>query len=125
MTQTHRRPTAVEPSFEFVAEPGIPAAAEAYAREKVARLQRLAPGRIIRVRVTMARLPGHASGRRCRAQADLDLSGRRLHAHVDASEAFEAVDLLQHRLREELVRATGRPRSRAERAAARPRETGA
>ena len=115
MTKTHHRPTAIEPSFEFVAGPGIPAAAEAYAREKMARLHRLAPGRIGRAQVTVTLVSGRSPCRGYRAQADLDLGTRRLYADVEASEAFEAIDLLQHRLRAEIARTTGRTRIRVAR----------
>jgi len=93
------------PVFEFVAARGIPEAAEAYARTKLHRLYRVAPGPVLHARVKLQRAPGNGrGGRRCTGQATLDVAGRLVRAHVTADDVFEAVDLLQERLRTQLVR---------------------
>lgn len=96
--------------FDYVAGAGVPGAVEPYARRKVARLFRLAPRPVVYARVTVSRLPGR-KGRRSAAEAVLDVGGRLVRAHVEASDALEAVDLLQERLRARLVRLADRRRS--------------
>jgi RNA polymerase-binding transcription factor DksA/ribosome-associated translation inhibitor RaiA len=99
------RPQGDAPVFEFVAASGIPQAAEAYARTKIARLYRVAPGPVLHVRVKLQRAATRgASGRRCIGQATVDVGGRIVRAHVTAGDALETVDLLQERLRTQLVR---------------------
>ena len=82
------------PVFEFVAARGIPEAAEAYARTKLHRLYRVAPGPVLHARVKLQRAPGNGrGGRRCTGQATLDVAGRLVRAHVTADDVFEAVEL--------------------------------
>jgi RNA polymerase-binding transcription factor DksA/ribosome-associated translation inhibitor RaiA len=100
------------PVFEYVSAPGVPEAVEAYAREKVSRLYRLAPGQVAYARVTVERLAGRKTGRHSAARGVIDVGGRLVRAHVEAEDALEAVDLLQERLRERLVRLVERRRDR-------------
>jgi RNA polymerase-binding transcription factor DksA/ribosome-associated translation inhibitor RaiA len=101
------------PAFEYLAASGIPDAVESYARDKVRRLSRVAPGPILYARVKLARAPEKGrSGRCCTGQATLDVGGRIVRAHVVADDALEAVDLLHDRLRTQLVRLAQRRRDR-------------
>lgn len=101
------------PPVEYVAAPGIPEAAESYARTKLHRLYRFAPRPVLHARVKLERAPGHGrAGRRCTGQATLDVGGRIVRAHVVADDALEAVDLLLERLRTQLVRLGDRRRDR-------------
>ena len=110
LTPPHRHDT---PTFEFVAASGIPEAAESYARTKLDRLYRFAPGPVLHVRVKLERAPGRGRGGRWWAgQATLDVGGRIVRAHVVADGPLEAVDLLQERLRTQLVRLGQRRRDR-------------
>lgn len=96
-------PRAHGPIVEYVSSGEVPGAVESYARAKVARLYHLAPGRVTYARVTVTRLAGRGSGRHCAADGVLDVGGRLIRAHLEATNAFEAVDLLQHRLRDQVV----------------------
>lgn len=115
MTMTRDRRRGDAPVFEYVAHGGVPDAAESYAREKVSRLYRLAPGQVVYARVTVDRLPSRARDSSCEARAVLDAGGRLVRAHVEASDPYEAVDLMQQRLRERLVRLADRGRAQRRR----------
>lgn len=102
---------AASPPFDYVAT-GVPDAVESYARAKVARLYRLVPGRVLYARVTITPLTGRATGRHCAARGALDVGGHIVRANVEAVDPYEAVDLLQQRLRDQVVRLNERRRER-------------
>lgn len=101
------------PPLEYLAAPGIPEAAESFARTKLHRLYRVAPRPVLHARVKLERVSAHGrGGRRCTGQVTLDVGGRIVRAHVVADDALEAVDLLMDRLRSQLVRLGDRRRGR-------------
>lgn len=75
-----------------------------YARQKIAALARYTREPILFVRVRLERHPDPAATRPVAAQASLDLNGRVLQVKVAAATAREAVDLLEARLRQRLVK---------------------
>lgn len=74
-------------------------AAREYAERKVERLVRLAPRPILFARLELRHEPDPAVERPAIAKASLDLSGRRVRAHVAAATMDEAADQLEARLR--------------------------
>jgi ribosome-associated translation inhibitor RaiA len=110
-TATRYGRQAASPPFDYVAT-GVPDAVESYARAKVARLYRLVPGRVLYARVTVTPLAGRATGRHCAARGALDVGGHIVRAGVEAVDPYEAVDLLQQRLRDQVVRLNERRRER-------------
>ncbi len=76
----------------------------AYARDKVDRLRSLAPGPVLFARVDLTKHADPARERPAFAKAELDINGKLVRAHVAAATMFEAIDLLEGRLRERLER---------------------
>ena len=79
-----------------------------YAQEKVAAVLRFAGGTVLRAQVRVTRLPVPRFARPFVAQATIDVNGRTVQARASRPTYTEAVDELQDRLRERLVRASGR-----------------
>ncbi len=75
-----------------------------YARQKIAHLQRYGRGPIAHVRIKLVQSDDPAVTRPAQAQANLDIDGRMLRAQLAAATLYEAVDLLQERLRNRLSR---------------------
>jgi len=79
-----------------------------YARDKIDRLRSMAGAPVLFARVDLRRFTDPARERPADAKASLDVNGSLVRAHVAAASITEAVDLLDARLRERLVRLTGR-----------------
>jgi len=82
----------------------MPRGASAYARAKVLAVVARAPEPVLHARVSLTHVGNPAVGRPAIAQANLDVNGRLLRAQIAAGTVREAVDLLQARLRERMVR---------------------
>jgi ribosome-associated translation inhibitor RaiA len=80
----------------------------AYARSKIVAVTRYVHGPVLLARVKLTRLADPAVPRRAVVQANLDLSGRLLRAQAARPTIREAVDEVHDRLRDRLVRASGR-----------------
>lgn len=98
----------VEPS---VGGGGVTRPEEAYAREKLARLARYAPRPVTSARIRLRYEPDPARSRPAIAEATIDVDGQPVRAHVAATTAREAVDLVEARLRRRLERLGERARS--------------
>jgi ribosome-associated translation inhibitor RaiA len=75
-----------------------------YAQDKIDRLLGLAPGPVLFARVDLTQHADPARERPAFAKAELDVNGRLVRAHVAATTMFEAIDLLEARLRDRLER---------------------
>jgi len=82
----------------------ISAVERGYAREKIGRLQGVAPGPVLYCTIDLALEPDPARERRAVAKAAFDVNGRIVRAHVAATTVFEAIDALEGRMREQLER---------------------
>jgi ribosome-associated translation inhibitor RaiA len=98
--------------------PGLPAAfdvqittrgqltgAEDYARAKIGQLGHLTHEPVLHAHVKLREHGDPAAARRVTAQANLDVNGRPVRAHVEGVTAREAIDRLEARLRRQLERA--------------------
>jgi len=86
-------------------------AVKAYARKKVAALAKVAPACTLHARVLLGRVADPAVARPAVAEALLDLDGRPVRAQVSARRLYEAVDLLEARLRHRLEHLTSQRRT--------------
>ena len=82
----------------------VPGSAPPYAREKVAAVVGRSRDPILYAEVVLTQEANPAHERPAQAEATLDVGGRPVRAHVAASEAREAVDLLEERLARRLAR---------------------
>ncbi|MEX1008653.1 MAG: HPF/RaiA family ribosome-associated protein [Acidimicrobiia bacterium] len=82
----------------------VSATERAYAQDKVGTLRNLAPGPVLFARVDLTAHADSARERPCFAKAELDVNGQLVRAHAAAATMFEAIDLLERRLRERLER---------------------
>jgi hypothetical protein len=82
----------------------FPATAEAYARDKVGAVLRLAHEPVLSARVRLTRHADPAVPRPVIVKANLDVNGRPVRACVAAATEREGVDLLEARLRSKLER---------------------
>ncbi|PZH10800.1 hypothetical protein C1I97_13540 [Streptomyces sp. NTH33] len=82
----------------------MPPGAGEYAREKVGALTGRTREPVLFARVKLTHMANPAVERPAIAQADLDVNGRQVRAHVAARTMTEAVDLLQNRLAVRLER---------------------
>ena len=83
-----------------------------YARDKIDRLRALAVGPVLFARIDLTAHADPARDRPAFAKAELDVNGQLVRAHVAAATIFEAVDLLEARLRVRLERFAHRPESK-------------
>lgn len=90
------------PAIDVVVRGEVPNAAVAYAREKVARMASLLDEPLLHARLKLTRLADPAVKRPVLAQANLDVNGELVRAHVRGHEPWEAADLLERRLRDRL-----------------------
>ncbi|GGO08058.1 hypothetical protein GCM10010116_16280 [Microbispora rosea subsp. aerata] len=88
----------------------VPPEAVAEARKRVAALARYTDRPILAARVTLHHSPGPAPDHRFAARAVLDVNGRPLHAHAEATNTYGAIAEVQDRLRTELARLRKRAR---------------
>jgi ribosome-associated translation inhibitor RaiA len=82
----------------------VSVAERAYARDKVDPLRSLAAGPVLFIRVDLTKHADPARERPAFAKAELDVNGTLVRAHVAAVTMFEAIDLLEPRLRARLER---------------------
>jgi ribosome-associated translation inhibitor RaiA len=82
----------------------VSAGERAYAQEKIDRVRDLAAGPVLFARVDLTAHADPARERPAFAKAELDVNGRLVRAHVAATTMFEAIDLLEARLRDRLER---------------------
>ena len=82
----------------------VSATERAYAREKIDRLRGLAPRPVLFARVDLTAHADPARERPAFAKAELDVDGQVVRAHAAAATMFEAIDLLEARLRDRLER---------------------
>lgn len=80
-------------------------AERAYAQTKMGHLWALGSGPVLFARVHLTAHADPARERPAFAKAEFDVNGQLVRAHVTAPTMFEAIDLLQSRLRERLERA--------------------
>ncbi len=82
----------------------VSAMERAYAQDKVGGLRNVAPGPVLFARIDLTAHADPARERPAFAKAEFDVNGRLVRAHVAAATMFEAIDLLEARLRERLER---------------------
>jgi ribosome-associated translation inhibitor RaiA len=82
----------------------VSAAEREYAQAKIGRLRGLVPGPVLFSRVALTAHADAARERPASAKGALDVNGRLVRAHVAAGTMFEAIDLLEARLRDRLER---------------------
>jgi ribosome-associated translation inhibitor RaiA len=91
---------------------GIDTTDRTYAEEKIEHLMSVAPGTVLFARVDLTMHEDPARQRPAYAQAEFDVDGRLVRAHVTAATMHEAIDLLEGRLRVRLERAAHREESK-------------
>ena len=91
---------------------GIDTTDRTYAEDEIKRLLSVAPGTVLFARVDLTMHEDPARERPAYAQAELDVEGRLVRAHVTAATMHEAIDLLEARLRVRLERAAHREESK-------------
>jgi len=79
-------------------------AERAYAHDKIGRVRGVAPGPVLFARVELVQHADPARERPAFAKAELDVNGRLVRGHVASATMFEAIDLLEARLRAQLER---------------------
>jgi ribosome-associated translation inhibitor RaiA len=82
----------------------VSATERGYAHEKVDRLRNLAPAPVLFARVDLTAHADPARERPCFAKAEIDVNGQLVRAHAAGATMFEAIDLLERRLRERIER---------------------
>ncbi|MEN1890804.1 sigma 54 modulation/S30EA ribosomal C-terminal domain-containing protein [Streptomyces mirabilis] len=92
------------PEIQVEAQGPMPPGAVEYAQEKVRVLTGRTREPVLYARVKLTHMANPAVERPAIAQANLDVNGRPLRAHVAATAVIEAVDLLQDRLAARLER---------------------
>ena len=90
----------------------VPESAVDYARAKVEHVLLYAHGPILAAHVVLTVAHDPAVQRRARAEASLDLNGTLVRAHAVASDMVSAVDLLEGKLRKNVVQHDDRTRTR-------------
>jgi RNA polymerase-binding transcription factor DksA len=116
--------TAPWPPVELRLPAEAPSIVESYARTKLRRLVRVAPAPVVHVALRLAATAEPSDERRWAARATMDVDGRLVRAHALGASALAAVDVVQERLHDQLVR-LGEQQRRGRRAARRgPRAGG-
>ena len=100
----NRYPTRSVPEVVVEARGEVPVDAVQYARSRIGVLADHAHGPILFARAKLTKVGDPAVARPSIAQANLDLNGRLVRAHVAAETMHEAIDLLHDRLRQRLER---------------------
>ncbi|HEX6248221.1 MAG TPA: sigma 54 modulation/S30EA ribosomal C-terminal domain-containing protein [Nocardioidaceae bacterium] len=90
----------------------VPEDAADYARTKVGHVMDYANKPVLAARVVLTMSPDPAMERPARAEAAFDVSGTQVRAHAIASDMTGAVDLLEDKLKENLLQAQDRIRTR-------------
>ncbi len=99
-----RSTTTIIPEVAVGTRGAMPASSGAYARRKILALAQETDEPILYAQVRLTHSADPALPRPAVAQANMDVNGRPLRAHVAATTMHEAIDLLQARLRERLIR---------------------
>ncbi|GAA2574959.1 hypothetical protein GCM10010399_00330 [Dactylosporangium fulvum] len=89
----------VQVQVQVQVRPGMEPALRQYAQEKVAAALQHTARPILFARVRLDRISNPAATRPVTARAEVDVNGRVVHAEAAADTGYEAVDLLQDRLR--------------------------
>ena len=90
----------------------VPGTAVQYVTEKVERVMGLVNQSILTARAVLTMAPDPAMPRPARAEASLDVNGTQVRAQATASEMAGAVDLLEEKLRRNIVHLQDRARTR-------------
>ena len=107
-----RRPTLAPPSIDVVLKGPVPESEVDYARSKVEHVTGYANHPVLAARVVLTLAPDPAQERPARAEASLDVNGTQIRAHALASDMAGAADLLENKLRKNLVQYQDRKRTR-------------
>lgn len=91
----------------------VPEAAKQYASEKITALARFTRKPILFAQVRLTHEPNPARERPCIVEATLELNGQAVRGHLAGHDFFEAIDLLDQRLRRQIDRHEARHTSRS------------
>jgi ribosomal subunit interface protein len=109
---TGRRPTLSPGAVEVVVRGPVSEDAADYARSKVDHVTAYANHPVLAARIVLTRAQDPAMDRPARAEASLDVNGTQIRAHATASDMIGAVDLIEAKLRKNLVQFQERRRTR-------------
>lgn len=107
-----RAPLAPAPTIEVTVRGPIPLRVQDYATKKIGHVVTYTSRPVRHVRVVLLMTADPAREHPALAEATLDVNGSLVRAHVAAVHVWEAIDLLEDRLRRRLVQLEGRERSR-------------
>jgi len=107
-----RRPTLPPVSIETLVRGPVPDTAVDYAATKVDHVIRFANHPVLAAKLVLTLAQDPAMERPARAEASLDVNGTQVRAHAIASDMTGAVDLLEQKLRENLLQHQDRERTR-------------
>lgn len=107
-----RRPTLAPARVEVVTRGPVQDGDVDYARTKVEHVTRYANQPVSSARAVLTEASDPAVERHARAEASLDLRGRQIRAHALASDMTGAIDLLEQKLKENLLQHQDRVRTR-------------
>lgn len=107
-----RRPTLPPPTLDVVARGPVADSDVEYARSKVAHVTGYSTHPILAARVVLSVAQDPAMERPASAEASLDVNGTQIRAHALASDMPGAVDILEDKLRKNLVQFQDRERTR-------------
>lgn len=107
-----RRPTASHATVDVQVHGPVPEDAVPYASDKVRHVIEYANQPVLAARVVLTMAPDPAIERPARAETSLDVSGTQVRAHAIASDMSGAVDLLEGKLRQNLLQHQERERTR-------------
>jgi ribosomal subunit interface protein len=112
MSSKHTR-SAPAPEVQVTVRGGeVPADSRDYAAEKIGHVADFSTRPVLYAHVVLEVVGDPARMRPALAEATLDVNGTPLRAHVAAADTHEAVDLLEGRLRRQLVQLEGRVQNR-------------
>lgn len=101
---TSRNATSQMPTVQVQLRGAVPTDAAEYARSKIGAIAEHTRERILHARAKLTEAADPAVARPSMAQANIDLNGRAVRAHVAAETMHEAIDLLDERLRRRMRR---------------------
>lgn len=109
---TTRGPEAVPGQVQVTGRGDVPAEMREYAATKIGRVARYAHQPVLEVSVVLTLAEDPARERPATAEASLDVNGTQVRAKMSAPQMGEAIDLLEDRLRRNLVQHEDRIRTR-------------
>ena len=110
---TRRRASlAPEPTVEVTVRGPIPLRVQDYATKKIGHVLTYTSSPVLHAKVVLMMTADPAREHPALAEATLDVNGSLVRAHVAAVHMWEAIDLLEARLRRRLVQLEGRVRTR-------------